>query len=74
MIYGCYALLEELGFAFLHPLAPAIPHVLNVQTAPINLTEAPRWYATCRIPSHAAQHCSCLCFLFHIQLNVFCTS
>lgn len=40
--YGAYALLEELGFAFMHPLAPTIPSTLAF---PIDLaiTSAPRW-------------------------------
>jgi hypothetical protein len=41
--YGAYALLEELGFAFLHPLAPLIPHGIATPTAAIARSGAPRW-------------------------------
>ncbi|KAJ3077219.1 hypothetical protein HDU98_006406 [Podochytrium sp. JEL0797] len=42
LAYGVYAALEELGFAFLHPLAPSVPSSVNV-TAGIVKDEAPRW-------------------------------
>lgn len=42
-LHGAYALLEELGFAFLHPLAPTIPTGLSMPAAPIDKTSAPRW-------------------------------
>jgi hypothetical protein len=42
-LHGAYALLEELGFAFLHPLAPTLPPTLVVPTAAIDRTSAPRW-------------------------------
>jgi len=41
--HGAYALLEELGFAFLHPLAPVVPKPLRLPTAPIDQKAAPRW-------------------------------
>jgi hypothetical protein len=44
LIYGTYALLEELGFAFLHPLAPSMPQQLSLPVVPLNISEAPRWY------------------------------
>jgi hypothetical protein len=40
--YAAYAALEELGFAFLHPLRPLIPAQIN-SPGPINRTEVPRW-------------------------------
>src|SRR5262249_2153850 len=41
--YAAYALLEQLGFAFLHPLAPLIPAVLELPKKPLDIREAPRW-------------------------------
>lgn len=41
--YGAYALLEELGFAFLHPLAPTVPGTLVMPSLPIDRVESPRW-------------------------------
>lgn len=41
-LHGAYALLEELGFGFLHPLAPVVPKPLRVPSS-IERTEAPRW-------------------------------
>lgn len=41
--YGAYALLEELGFGFLHPLEPLIPETLRVPSSRINRVESPRW-------------------------------
>jgi len=41
--YAAYALLEQLGFAFLHPLAPTLPDVLVPPAAALNLVESPRW-------------------------------
>jgi hypothetical protein len=38
-----YALLEELGFAFLHPLAPTVPARLTWPTARLDVRRAPRW-------------------------------
>lgn len=40
--FGAYALLEELGFAFLHPLQPVVPPSLEIP-ASLRLTRAPRW-------------------------------
>lgn len=43
-LHGAYALLEALGFGFLHPLAPMAPEGLAVPTASsIDRTSAPRW-------------------------------
>ena len=42
-LHGAYALLEELGFGFLHPLAPVVPVSLRLPGAAVNRTEAPRW-------------------------------
>lgn len=42
-LHGAYALLEELGFGFLHPLAPTVPPSLSVPAAPFELRSAPRW-------------------------------
>lgn len=41
--FGAYALLEELGFAFLHPLAPMRPASLPVDWPVLDVTRAPRW-------------------------------
>lgn len=41
--YGSYALLESLGFAFLHPLAPTRPAALPDTLPSIDSTDAPRW-------------------------------
>jgi hypothetical protein len=42
-LHGAYALLEELGFAFLHPLAPVVPKPLHLPSGSIDRKEAPRW-------------------------------
>jgi hypothetical protein len=41
--FGAFALLEELGMGFLHPLAPATPKTMTVPTAGIVRREEPRW-------------------------------
>ena len=41
--FAAYALLEELGFAFLHPLAPTLPAQWSPPAAPIDIAESPRW-------------------------------
>lgn len=41
--YGAYALLEELGFAFLHPLEPTRPDALPESLPTIDTTSSPRW-------------------------------
>jgi hypothetical protein len=41
--YAAYAALEELGFGFLHPLAPTIPARFAVPAKPIHLAESPAW-------------------------------
>ncbi|KAJ3101562.1 hypothetical protein HDU96_009932 [Phlyctochytrium bullatum] len=45
LAYGLYAALEELGFAFMHPLAPTLPPVLPrlSSTGSLDLRESPRW-------------------------------
>ena len=43
--YGSYALLQDIGFRFLHPLMPTVDH-LNLEFDKINIvsrTENPRW-------------------------------
>jgi hypothetical protein len=40
--YGAYALLERLGFAFLHPLSPLVPPALAIP-ATLDARESPRW-------------------------------
>ncbi len=42
-LHGAYVLLEELGFAFLHPLAPTTPRTLRLPTKKIDHASAPRW-------------------------------
>jgi len=42
-LHGAYALLEELGFAFLHPLAPVVPKTLRLPEGAIDRKETPRW-------------------------------
>jgi hypothetical protein len=44
MLYGAYAALGEVGFGFLHPLAPSKPASFVIPNTPINRTEAPRWH------------------------------
>lgn len=41
--YGAYAMLEALGFAFLHPLAPTRPGALPSELPTLDETTAPRW-------------------------------
>jgi hypothetical protein len=41
--YGAYALLEELGFAFLHPLQPLVPERLALPGRRVNIVEKPYW-------------------------------
>jgi hypothetical protein len=42
-LHGAYVLLEELGFAFLHPLAPTTPTRLVLPSQPLDRSSAPRW-------------------------------
>ncbi|MEZ6183660.1 MAG: hypothetical protein R3F62_01465 [Planctomycetota bacterium] len=42
-LYGAYALLEELGFGFLHPLEPVLPQSGLAQGALVDRTSAPHW-------------------------------
>jgi hypothetical protein len=42
LAFGTYALLEELGFSFLHPLEPILPSGL-VDPGAVNRVEVPRW-------------------------------
>lgn len=41
--YGAYALLEKLGFGFLHPLEPTPPLALPGVAPAVDLATAPRW-------------------------------
>ncbi len=41
--HAAYAILEELGFAFLHPLAPTTPSAVTVPSATLDVREVPRW-------------------------------
>jgi hypothetical protein len=41
--FGAFALLEELGMGFLHPLAPTTPKAMTVPAAGISRREEPRW-------------------------------
>jgi hypothetical protein len=42
-LYAAYAGLEQMGFAFTHPLAPIIPKTLSAPTADGQKSESPRW-------------------------------
>lgn len=42
-MHGAYALLEELGFGFLHPLAPVVPKPLLLPGVEVDRKESPRW-------------------------------
>ena len=42
LLYAAYAALEEVGFAFLHPLAPTLPAGLSFP-GPVDLRESPYW-------------------------------
>jgi len=42
-LYGAYAALEALGYAFLHPLAPIKPAALTLPVKPLDVTRAPHW-------------------------------
>ena len=41
--YGAYAVLEELGMGFLHPLAPVTPPALTTPASGLARREEPRW-------------------------------
>jgi hypothetical protein len=41
--HGVYAALEELGFGFLHPLAPTVPAQVAIPQVALDRTETPRW-------------------------------
>ena len=43
LLYGSYALLEELGFAFLHPLQPVVPERIKAPARRVDIVEKPRW-------------------------------
>jgi hypothetical protein len=42
-VVGTYAVLEQLGFSFLHPMDPIIPNLVSLPTSDISTTEAPYW-------------------------------
>ena len=42
-LYGSYALLETLGFGFLHPLEPTLPTALPAVLPQIDRASSPRW-------------------------------
>ncbi len=42
-VVGAYAVLEQLGFSFLHPMEPIIPKLLNLPTGDISTSESPYW-------------------------------
>ena len=42
-LYGAYALLERLGFGFLHPLEPTAPLALRGQPPSVDDSSSPRW-------------------------------
>ncbi|MEM6789290.1 MAG: hypothetical protein AAF715_17345 [Myxococcota bacterium] len=41
--FAAYAALEELGFGFLHPLAPSLPAAVTWPSGPVDHRESPRW-------------------------------
>lgn len=41
--FGAYRLLEEMGFAFAHPLAPVVPAALSLDLSPPDIDEKPYW-------------------------------
>ena len=41
--FASYALLEELGFGFLHPLEPTLPSTLRIPRQRLALAEKPHW-------------------------------
>lgn len=42
-LMGAYALLQALGYGFLHPLEPTIPDAFDLAGAQVDMAEAPRW-------------------------------
>ncbi|MBI4816895.1 MAG: hypothetical protein HY791_11585 [Deltaproteobacteria bacterium] len=42
LVFASYALLEELGFAFLHPLSPVRPETL-LEPPTLSISESPHW-------------------------------
>lgn len=43
-MYGAYEALQQMGFGFLHPLAPTKPAQFAIPAANVNKTDAPRWH------------------------------
>jgi hypothetical protein len=43
-LYGAYAALEEIGFGFLHPLAPTVPARIALPSATVDRKESPHWH------------------------------
>lgn len=41
--YGCYELLKQLGYGFLHPLEPLTPSSFRLPSSNVNITEEPFW-------------------------------
>jgi len=41
--YGCYELLRQLGYAFLHPLQPIVPSPWINPPQQLNITQSPMW-------------------------------
>jgi hypothetical protein len=42
-VVGAYAVLEQLGFSFLHPMEPLIPNLVTLPASDISTTESPYW-------------------------------
>jgi hypothetical protein len=42
-VVGAYAVLEQLGFSFLHPMEPLIPSLIALPASDISTTESPYW-------------------------------
>lgn len=43
LLFGIYAVLEDMGFRFLHPLRPSIPQEVRTPRATAPRVESPRW-------------------------------
>jgi len=42
-VVGAYAVLEQLGYSFLHPMEPLVPKLLSLPAGDISTSESPYW-------------------------------